>query len=187
MNYHPENYAYPTTYNWDALAKIVHADNVAKGFWPPEGRNFGEMIALAHSELSEAHDDWDHKREPDEKCPQYMNTFVEVADCMIRLLDTMGSRGGSVNALNVMDYADSDFGITQYRAMGDNLMRINSKLSAALEGYRKGDEDSVRGNLEDAFMMCFALMVAHNQDAMGIIDAKLAYNRSRPFKHGKKF
>jgi hypothetical protein len=24
------------------------------GFWPEEGRNFGEMIALAHSELSEA-------------------------------------------------------------------------------------------------------------------------------------
>jgi len=87
----------------------------------------------------------------------------------------------------VMDYCDNQFGVTQYRSMGDNLMRINSKLSGALEAYRKGDEEAIKGNLEDAFMLCFALMVAHNQNALGIIAAKLSYNRSRPYKHGKKF
>lgn len=28
------------------------------GWWPPEGRNMGEMIALMHSELSEALESW---------------------------------------------------------------------------------------------------------------------------------
>lgn len=186
MNYHPEtDYAYSLIIDWDALAIIVHNDNVAKGFWPPEGRNFGEMVALAHSELSEAHDDWEHSRAPDEKVPQYMNTFVEIADCMIRLLDTMGHVGGGVEGLNVEDYRENDFGVSQYRAMGDNLMAINSKLTGALEAYRKHED--TKGFLEDAFMLCWALLVEHNQDALGIVEAKLAYNRSRPYKHGKKY
>lgn len=188
VNYHPESdYKYSLDIDWDALAKVVHDDNVAKGFWPPEGRNYGEMIALAHSELSEAFDDWHNMREPDEKVPQYMNTFVEIADCMIRLLDTMGHTGGTVNELNIDDYADNKYGMTQYQSMGDNLMLINSKLSNALEGHRKNDMERINGNLSDAFMLCWALMREHNQDAHGIIDAKLAYNRSRPFKHGKSY
>lgn len=186
VNYHPEtDYSYDLNIDWDALAVIVHADNVRKGFWPPEGRNFGEMLALAHSELSEAFDDWEHLRAPDEKVPQYCNTFVEIADCMIRLLDTMGHVKGSVKDLNVEDYRESDYGVSQYKSMGENLMLINSKLSGALEANRKLGE--TQGFLEDAFMLCWALLVEHNQDAQGIIDAKLAYNRSRPFKHGKSY
>lgn len=186
MNYHPEtDYRYSLVIDWDALAKVVHEDNVKKGFWPPEGRNFGEMIALAHSEISEAHDDWHHSRAPDEKLPQFMNTFVEIADCMIRLLDTMGHVNGSVADLNVEDYRDSKFGVSQYQSMGDNLMLINSKLTGALEAHRK--HEVAAGFLEDAFMLCWALMVEHDQDALGIVEAKLTYNRQRPYKHGKKY
>lgn len=36
------------------LAKNIHMTAAEHGFWPDEGRNFGEIIALAHSELSEA-------------------------------------------------------------------------------------------------------------------------------------
>lgn len=38
----------------DALAKRIYDNADAHGFWPEEGRNFGEMISLMHSELSEA-------------------------------------------------------------------------------------------------------------------------------------
>lgn len=36
------------------LARRIHVNAVQHGFWPEGGRNFGEMIALMHSELSEA-------------------------------------------------------------------------------------------------------------------------------------
>ena len=38
------------------LAKKIFQENKAKGFWPenPKDRSFGEIIALCHSELSEA-------------------------------------------------------------------------------------------------------------------------------------
>lgn len=38
----------------NALAKQIHSDNVKKGFWPEEDRNLGEILALVHSEVSEA-------------------------------------------------------------------------------------------------------------------------------------
>lgn len=189
MNYYAKDYSYQYNFDidWNALAKIVHADNVAKGFWPPEGRNFGEMIALAHSEISEAAEDWDGKREPDAKVPQYMATFVEIADCMIRLLDTGDYLGADFNGNNIEDFRENEYGITQYRGMAANLMQVNRALSRSLEAYRKTDTDGAAVELVIAFWLCLAIMAEHNQDAHTIIQNKLTYNRSRPFKHGKKF
>lgn len=36
------------------IAQQIHKNADSHGFWPPEGRNMGEMISLMHSELSEA-------------------------------------------------------------------------------------------------------------------------------------
>lgn len=99
------------------LADEINANAVAHGFWPPVGRNMGEMLMLAVSELAEAleeHRDghpnvwFQHKAEcawfgvlPDlateEKpkgcaCqPKPEGTAVELADNIIRSLDTLRS------------------------------------------------------------------------------------------------
>ena len=83
------------------LCKISHKTAVEKGFWGEVGRNCGtnsaiyknnglernngELIALMHSELSEAleglrHNDWS-------------NVAEEMADCMIRIGDFCEARG----------------------------------------------------------------------------------------------
>lgn len=50
-------------------------------------RNFGEVIALMHSELSEALEA-DRKGLKDDKLPHRDGREVELADCIIRILDT---------------------------------------------------------------------------------------------------
>lgn len=58
----------------------------------PIDRNFGEVVALMHSELSEALEA-DRKGLKDDKLPHRDGREVEFADCIIRILDTCGALG----------------------------------------------------------------------------------------------
>lgn len=58
----------------------------------PIHRNFGEVVALMHSELSEALEA-DRKGLIDEKLPHRDGREVEFADCIIRILDTSAALG----------------------------------------------------------------------------------------------
>lgn len=99
------------------IGKRANDNAVAKGFWEAE-RNDGEMIALMHSELSEALEALRHGNPPDDHIPEFSGVEAEMADEIIRVAEFCHARG-----------------------------------------YR----------LEEAVM------------------AKMAYNESRPYKHGKKF
>jgi len=52
----------------------------------PIARNFGELIALCHSELSEALEGH-RKNLMDDKLPHRKMAEVELADCLIRIFD----------------------------------------------------------------------------------------------------
>jgi len=58
----------------------------------PIARNFGEVVALMHSELSEALEA-DRKGLKDDKLPHRDGREVEFADCIIRILDTAAAMG----------------------------------------------------------------------------------------------
>ena len=55
-------------------------------------RNFGEVVALMHSELSEALEA-DRKGLMDDKLPHRDGREVEFADCILRILDTAAAHG----------------------------------------------------------------------------------------------
>jgi NTP pyrophosphatase (non-canonical NTP hydrolase) len=58
----------------------------------PIERNFGELIALCHSELSEAMEGH-RKNLMDDKLPHRRMVEVELADCLIRIFDMAGAFG----------------------------------------------------------------------------------------------
>lgn len=70
---------------WNLMAKHVARINKEHGFYD-EQPNKAEMIALMHSELSEALEGLRHDNPPDSHCPQHRSVSVELADCVIRIM-----------------------------------------------------------------------------------------------------
>ena len=74
-------------------AEKIHENAVNHGFWENE-KSFAEIVALCHSELSEALEE-----DRAGKLMIYMQDgkpegkAVEMADCIIRILDWFGAKG----------------------------------------------------------------------------------------------
>ena len=81
---------------FEELQDVVHKSCVQAGWYTdldtgkPITRNFGEVIALMHSELSETLEGW-RKNQMDSHLPDRPAVEVELADVIIRVLDTAGA------------------------------------------------------------------------------------------------
>ena len=64
----------------------IHQTAKDKG-WHNETRTFGELIALCHSELSEALEAYRSGNKPDEHVSQHSSIEAELADVVIRIMD----------------------------------------------------------------------------------------------------
>lgn len=91
-NWHILNYEVVFTEILDSLAGEIHQTAKDKGWWDGSERNDGELIALMHSELSEALEALRHGNPPDDKIPEFTGAEAELADTVIRILDMCAKR-----------------------------------------------------------------------------------------------
>ena len=206
------------------LQKEAHAIAKAHGWWYTE-RTFGDLIALVHSELSEALEAY-RERElevytpPDDVIGQpgkfgntrqphpfpgvggYVNVKVstkpegvasELADVVIRVADM--AEWLKVDLAQARE-EDEDLGeakqaYLEYRLSG-NLDSFGEWIAAIHEdvgdaGYHQRNRSANLGSHLVSVIWMVQKMAAHyGIDLDAAIEAKMEYNKTRPYRHGGK-
>lgn len=165
-----------------ALAAEIHGDNIRAGWWkkdPETGRtlarNIGELLALVHSEISEADHGMEHNL-ADDKLPHRSMPEVELADTSIRVLDILGYYEGQ------WTYPNADgppLALPEYAYWSDWCRLMHRKTTEALEGFRKGNKDKGCRALVDLLGVIHFCAVLFRMDLTGAIAEKRAFNAQR--------
>lgn len=78
---------------FNTIQNQVYRTAVEKGWWSESERNEGELIALMHSELSEALEGLRHGNPKSDKLPEFSAIEEEYADVIIRIMDHSQHKG----------------------------------------------------------------------------------------------
>lgn len=184
------------------FARDVHINAVEHGWWE-DARSFGEIIALCHSELSEALEEFRANRpmlwyetfvnsdgEPVVASDKPEGIAVELADCIIRILDWFGKEELAPDALiaEAGQYMMCDVPVPVYASsIGDRIARWHLLLSLAYSCWSRAS-----GTYASALRMALCIREimewagAYGVDMESILLRKHAYNRTRPYRHGGK-
>lgn len=184
----------PEEINWQALSKTIHRDNVDKGFWPDDvmDRNVGEALCLIHSELTEAYEASLYPDLMDDKLTDYTALQVEIADAIIRVLDLGAAHGVNFDQDRVDVLAQGFAFGNPFTSMIEDLVELHGFVDAVLEDHRKRSTSAEDGSLlyKNSLVVLLGNLIGvcyKYNIPFEAINAKLAYNRSRPYKHGKKY
>ena len=160
---------------WNALACEIHENAVAHGWWEGD-RYFAEIIALFHSELSEALEEYRNGRGNlyfEEQKPAGIT--VELADCVIRILDYCGRHRFDVDEAMKKIQA-----VNEAYALPPLVTECHYFLAQVYRG------DSKMLNLARCIALIKFWCAKNGVDLEEIIRLKHEYNKKRPYRHGEK-
>jgi hypothetical protein len=178
-------------------AKEIHANAIAKGFYPenPKDRSDKEMLMLIICELAEAveahrENRWmdsgrpgivpeDLANDPDNfeaNFKAWVKDTVEdeMADAMIRILDFTEHKGLQFLSLNPIDPKP---------VINETFAANCFKVSCEITYY----PDSVSFSASEAIRRIIGICDEYNIDICFHVEAKMKYNLLRPVKHGKAY
>lgn len=156
------------------LAKEVHANAVAKGFWEAEGA--AAKFGLIATEVVEFQDAFSMNNDE----------LEEVADIVIRTLDLMSGLGISVRA----DALATGYTFPQlqgYDAVGNACMYLYRNAALAQQAHRKGRSFALETALNAILRSCVGYAYYTRKSFDPLVEAVLAKvekNKNRPKLHG---
>ena len=172
----------------------AHAIAVARGSWD-EPRTFGDLIALVHSKLSEALEEYlwnglDYYPggvSPENPAPHGVPS--ELADIVIRVADIAEHYEGNLlqwlaEAVVWLDSADRFWAPESF---GDWIAALHYMVGEVSIRYRTGASVDQWGIRLGALIGAVNDMAAHyGIDLDAAIETKMEYNRTRNYRHGGK-
>ena len=165
----------------------IHENAKAHGWWDEE-RSDGEILALCHSELSEALEEYRN----DKPMIYYVDgkpegIAVELADCVIRILDCFAYKNHTI------DRRVNEHIIYNYQDLGTFISDMHATLSTGSKrcyNYKEERYLELTFNLPYGMEMCVyeihGYLKANNVDLWEIVKIKHEYNVTRPYRHGGK-
>ena len=185
--------------NLAELQREAHAIALSKGWWDTE-RTFGDLIALVHSELSEALEayrekhiwtDWRQLQTYPNGQPR--GVASELADVVIRVADM--AEWLKVDLAQAReedeDLGDEKQAYLQERLSG-NLDSFGEWIAVIHEdvgdaGYHQRNRgDNLDAHLVSVIWMVQEMAAHYGIDLDAAIEAKMEYNKTRPYRHGGK-
>ena len=158
-------------YDWVQEAKEIHMQCLAAGWWDPYPNKmdrFETAMMLAISELAEGLEGW-RKDLRDDHLPQYMMFEVEIADTIIRLLDSAAAYGVTSMLVQVMAREHVAYEQLKNKAVAEQLLYIARCICAF--------DPAVA--IPTAFAATIHVACIHNIDLIKIISDKRDYNARR--------
>ena len=189
-----------------ALQKEAHAIAKDHGWWDEE-RSFGDLIALVHSELSEAleayredgdtdmHWRWHDQDGKEVRRPEGVPS--ELADVVIRVVDMVEGCDIGMHACvaEARTKGADDIRALELDSFGSWIAELHGTVTFMYIAYMRGFygpsvTEEAWDKLERMTAMFIGqveVMAAHyGIDLDAAIAAKMEYNRSRPYRHGGK-
>lgn len=123
---------------------LCHSESVNAGWYTdlstdkPLNRNIPEMLALIHSELSEAFESFLNKT-ADDKLPHRSGVEVELADTLIRTYDLAGYKK--------LNLSTENFELSVSPSIDRFFNQCHLDVSRTLESYRKSNATQFEFNL----------------------------------------
>ncbi len=180
--------------DWNAFAQEVHQNAVEHGFWEGE-RPIEEVFALIHSEWSEAMEAY-RKDEPmvwydEERGHKPEGIAVELVDGCIRILDFLAEEETGLEKYatieNVTGMLMSNMDDDDEIAIPHLICSLHDLTARSLYSRMELEDFKISaGWLFDELAYVNIYLSKNGLDPESLMREKHEYNKTRPYKHGKK-